>query len=144
VRLLLDAMLGKLATYLRMCGHDAAYALERGVEADGAVAALARAEGRTLLTRDRRLAARVDGALPLRSRDVTDQLRELADAGVDLSLGARPPRCGACNGELRRLTDGEDRGDAPPGATAWRCRDCGQRFWEGSHWEDVRRRLAAL
>ena len=25
-RVLLDAMLGKLATYLRMCGHDAAYA----------------------------------------------------------------------------------------------------------------------
>ena len=36
-RLLLDAMLGKLATYLRMCGHDAAYALDRGVEADDAV-----------------------------------------------------------------------------------------------------------
>jgi uncharacterized protein with PIN domain len=32
-RLLLDAMLGNLATYLRMCGYDAADATDRGVEA---------------------------------------------------------------------------------------------------------------
>ncbi|MFW6382904.1 MAG: Mut7-C RNAse domain-containing protein, partial [Haloferacaceae archaeon] len=33
---MLDAMLGKLATYLRMCGYDAAYVLD-GVDdpADG-------------------------------------------------------------------------------------------------------------
>ena len=32
-RLLLDVMLGKLAVYLRMCGYDAAYAGDLGVEA---------------------------------------------------------------------------------------------------------------
>jgi hypothetical protein len=44
--LLLDVMLGKLATYLRMCGYDAAYAVERGIEADDALLARADAEGR--------------------------------------------------------------------------------------------------
>jgi len=41
-RLLLDTMLGKLATYLRMCGYDAAYALDEGVESDDALLAVFR------------------------------------------------------------------------------------------------------
>jgi hypothetical protein len=62
-RLLLDTMLGKLATYLRMCGYDAAHALDEEVESD---------------------------AVLLESRDVADQLGELADAG----LRPRPGRNG--------------------------------------------------
>jgi len=34
---LLDTMLGKLATYLRMCGYDTAYALDEEAEADDAL-----------------------------------------------------------------------------------------------------------
>ena len=49
-------MCGKLATYLRMCGHDTAYALDRGVEDDDALLAIAEAEGRTPVTRDREVA----------------------------------------------------------------------------------------
>jgi uncharacterized protein with PIN domain len=45
-RLLLDAMLGRLATYLRMCGYDAAYALDEGIEADDAVLDWARRDDR--------------------------------------------------------------------------------------------------
>jgi uncharacterized protein with PIN domain len=92
MRLLLDVMLGKLATYLRMSGHDAAYALDRGIETDEEVLALARAEDRRLLTRDADLAARVENAIPIESTDVEGQLRELRNAGVDLSLD-RPERC---------------------------------------------------
>lgn len=144
-RFLLDAMVGKLATYLRMCGHDAAYALDRGVEGDAELAELAREEDRTLVTRDVDLARHVEDAILVRSREVTGQLDELREAGVDLSLSDPPRRCGSCNGPLERVP-----GDAPtpeyapdPVSTAvWRCRDCGQHFWKGSHWEDVRRRLA--
>ncbi|MFB6269253.1 MAG: Mut7-C RNAse domain-containing protein, partial [Halobacterium sp.] len=28
--------------------------------------------------------------------------------------------------------------------TVWRCTDCGQYFWRGSHWTDVENRLAEL
>ncbi|WP_237560459.1 Mut7-C RNAse domain-containing protein, partial [Halolamina rubra] len=61
-------MLGKLATYLRMCGYDTAYALDRGVEADARIRRLAAAENRTLLTRDEQLAASVDDAILLTER----------------------------------------------------------------------------
>jgi uncharacterized protein with PIN domain len=172
-RLLLDAMLGKLATYLRLCGYDAAYVLddrdgdqrdeqrasdgddertEEGSRAtvdpgDDEIADWARASGRTLLTRDVDLAAQVDGAVLLTSRDVGDQLRELVAAGYELSLADPPARCAACNGRLHAVGSGESTPPYAPDSAAtdcWRCRDCEQVFWKGSHWDDVRDRLDAL
>jgi uncharacterized protein with PIN domain len=143
-RFLLDAMLGKLATYLRMCGHDAAYALDRGVEADDAVRDLAEREGRTLVTRDADLAARTEGSIHLSARDVEAQCDELRAAGVRLSLPDRPRRCGRCNGRLERVDPAvETPAHAPdPSETAvWRCERCGGCFWKGSHWDDVAGRL---
>lgn len=143
VRFLLDVMLGKLATYLRMCGYDAAYALDRDIEADDRIRELARTEDRTLLTRDEQLAARTPDAILLTERAVTDQLRELADAGVELSLAEPPTRCGNCNGRLE-LATGEPPEHAPGGVTCFRCQACGQWFWRGSHWEAVEERLSGL
>jgi hypothetical protein len=153
MRLLLDAMCGRLASYLRMCGHDTAYALARGVEADDAVLALAREEGRTLVTRDESLAARAGdanadatpGAILLRSRDHRDQLRELREAGVALDLG-EPSRCGRCNAPVAPLDPDADRPEYVPDGErdVWRCTDCEQCFWKGSHWDRVRETLAAV
>jgi uncharacterized protein with PIN domain len=153
-RFLCDAMLGKLSTYLRMCGYDTAYALDRGVEDDDAVADVAIREDRRLLTRDVDLAARTDGAIRIDAREVEAQLRELAAAGVTLALPDTPQRCGRCNGPLERIepaaADGADQSPSsttdqgapdPAETPVWRCERCGHRFWKGSHWDDVRRRL---
>lgn len=145
-RLYLDAMLGSLATLLRMCGYDAAYALDRGTEVDHAVRAAARAEGRLLVTRDRDLAAETAGALLLASKAVDDQLRELRDAGFALSLDD-PARCSVCNAALEPVPASASTPAYAPDPAArpvWRCSDCGQYFWRGSHWADVRERLATL
>ena len=166
-RLLLDAMLGKLATYLRMCGYDAAYVLD-GVDpadepgadrmgdpaadptddpGDDAIVERARTSGRTVVTRDCDLAARVDDALLLRSHEVVDQLSELDAAGYDLTLDAKPARCGACNGRVRRVAPEESLpGYAPDRSDTdcWRCRVCEQVFWKGGHWDDVRATLESV
>ncbi|MEF8773983.1 MAG: Mut7-C RNAse domain-containing protein [Halobacteriales archaeon] len=145
-RLLLDAMLGRLATYLRMCGYDAAYALDRGVEDDDRLLAWAREEDRRLVTRDVTLARRSDDALLVESKDIDDQLRRLREARFDLTLD-EPERCAACNGPLERVPDGDPTPEYAPNSAdrpVWRCRDCGQHFWRGSHWDDVRERLADL
>ncbi|MFB6218418.1 MAG: Mut7-C RNAse domain-containing protein [Halobacteriaceae archaeon] len=145
-RFLADAMCGRLATYLRMCGYDTAYALDRGVEADDALAALAREEDRRLVTRDRGLAERVEGAVLLTSRDIEGQLRELRAVGVDLLL-SDPSRCSACNGQLDRIPgDASTPEYAPDPALerVWCCANCGQFYWKGSHWNDVEGRLADL
>lgn len=136
-------MLGKLATYLRMCGYDTVYALDRGIEADDRIRDVALAEDRTLLTRDKQLAERTPDALLLTERDVEDQLRELSEDGIPLSLAEPPARCGTCNGLLERA--GGDRPEHVPADTdCYRCRDCGQWFWTGSHWADVEETLGSL
>ncbi|MXR50573.1 hypothetical protein GRX03_02980 [Halovenus sp. WSH3] len=138
-RLLLDVMLGKLATYLRMCGYDTLYAQEEGIEADDALAALAESEGRTLVTRDQELAERTDGAALLSSREIEDQLAELHEQGFRIELPDQPERCSVCNGRVRALGEDESRpGHAPDGIEEiWQCRDCEQYFWKGSHWDRV-------
>ncbi|WP_135663346.1 Mut7-C RNAse domain-containing protein [Halorhabdus rudnickae] len=146
-RFLLDAMLGKLATYLRMCGYDAAYALDRGIEADDRLIAIAQAESRTVVTRDRSLAASAPDSALLESRDVHEQLRELVDAGVDLTPAGTPTRCGRCNGHLEATpVAGSTPAYAPDPdeADIWQCEDCGQYFWKGSHWDDVAQTLSEL
>jgi hypothetical protein len=143
-RFLCDAMLGTLATYLRMCGYDAAYALDRGVEADDALLAWAERENRTLLSRNRRLVARADDGVHVAAHDPLAQVDELREAGFDLSLPDTPTRCSRCNGRLVPAGD-EPRPDyAPPPSEqpAWRCVDCGQFFWRGSHWADLGDRIA--
>lgn len=145
-RLLLDTMLGKLTTYLRMCGYDAAYALDRGVEADDEVLALAKAEDRRIVTRDSVLAARDEDSILLTGLEITDQLRQVHAAGLDLSLD-EPTRCSNCNGRLDRVPDDAVMTDSVPNPAkqaVWRCRDCGQLFWKGSHWDDVAERLDTL
>ncbi|WP_435361085.1 Mut7-C RNAse domain-containing protein [Haloarchaeobius sp. DFWS5] len=148
-RYLLDAMLGNLAVYLRLCGHDTVYALDRDIEADDRLLELAAAEGRVLVTRDEQLAARAaaassraaPGSILLRTRETEDMLRELASAGVALSPTDEPAWCGRCNGELRRVErDGtaavpEYVPNESENHRLWRCRACGQYFWKGGHWD---------
>ncbi|XVH30774.1 Mut7-C RNAse domain-containing protein [Haloferacaceae archaeon DSL9] len=142
---LADVMLGSLARHLRMCGYDAAYALDRGAEADDRLLDLAKTEGRTVLTRDTQLAARAEPSVLLERRDLTGQLQELVDAGFRLEVASAPRYCGACNGRLERPPPGIERPDyVPAEPEARQCRDCGQWFWRGGHWEDVERRIDAL
>lgn len=144
-RVLVDGMCGTLATYLRMCGYDALYALDGGVEADDDLATLAVEMDRTLVTRDRALAARVEDAVCLTERDVLGQLRELDAAGHPVELADEPSRCGACNGPVERVAPDAPRPSYVPADGPdrhWQCLDCGQWFWKGSHWASVAERLA--
>ena len=134
---LLDVMVGKLATYLRMCGYDTMYAGDESLEADAAIRERAQTSGRTLVTRDRALAASTEGAILLTDREIEGQLAELRDQGVDIDLPTEPERCSVCNGRVDAIESGERPEHAPDGVQIWQCRDCGQFFWKGSHWERV-------
>ncbi len=141
-RLLLDVMCGDLRSYLRMCGHDTVYALDRGIEADDRIRSIARAEHRTLITRDRRLAERVSDAIFLTATETSDQLRTLRCSGIELAM-SDPERCGRCNGPLDRATPPQ-ADSIPADKPVWQCSVCGQLFWKGSHWERVRETLDSL
>lgn len=147
MRLLLDVMCGGLVAYLRMCGHDTVYAGDRDLEADDELLAVARDEERTIVTRDVQLSSRAERSILLESRDVEDQLAALSAAGLDLSLEDEPTFCGRCNGPLESVdapASTPDYAPNPAETAVWRCRDCNQHFWRGSHWDRVERTLSGL
>ncbi|HEU4566374.1 MAG TPA: Mut7-C RNAse domain-containing protein, partial [Gemmatimonadaceae bacterium] len=88
-RFLADAMLERLARWLRVLGFDTAGA----AGPDRALARRAAAEGRILLTRDRRLAAEAEGsgaeALLIRGDAPLAQLVDLLDR-LGLAPAAEP------------------------------------------------------
>ena len=144
-RFLVDVMVGKLATYLRMCGYDTEYVQEEGIEADDEIRQRAQSTGRRLLTRDRALAERTDGAVLLASREIEGQLTELHDHGIAIELPTQPRRCSVCNGRVDRI-DPDQRPDHAPDSVShvWQCESCDHHFWKGSHWERLRETIAAI
>lgn len=144
-RLCLDVMLGGLRAPLRMMGYDTAYAMDRGIEADAEILALADREDRLLLTRDVAVAGQAARSILIEATDPSEQLRELAEAGFELSLDG-PSRCSRCNGPLERIHGGSlpEAAPDPSNERVWRCRDCGQCYWRASHWENLRARIEEL
>lgn len=137
---LADAMLGRLARWLRVLNYDAEYA----TGTDAMIAAQAQSEGRHVLTRDRQLAAetRATGSLLVQSETPLIQLKEVVE-----HFGLSIPdelfqRCLVCNVPLEHLPRGT-RTDAPPDVVAERrCPRCGRVYWEGSHTKRMRAALA--
>lgn len=144
-RVYLDVMLGSLATILRMAGWDAAYALDRGVEADDEIRRQTEASDRLLLTRDVQLAERTPDSILLTTKAVEDQVAELRAAGYAVEFDT-PSRCASCNGRLETVPSTAatpTHAPDPDEERVWRCEAGGQYFWRGSHWDDVVDRLAS-
>ncbi len=143
-RLLVDAMLGTLARWLRLMGYDAEY---WGAGTDEALAERARQEGRLLITRDRQLAGRRGvNALLVHAEALDHQIAEVRTALRELGDLPVAARCGECNGELEPLPREEARALVPP--YVWntqpafqRCLRCHRVYWRGTHWPGLRARI---
>ena len=145
MKFLCDHMLGSLARWLRLLGHDTAYP---GPLSDVEIGAMAQHEGRVLLTRDRELAQRVRGAHRIRSDGLEEQLLDVARA-FHLDLGESMTRCSVCNAELEAVRKSAAKGRVPSGVYSrqrefWRCLSCGRFYWHGSHWDNVIGRVRNL
>ncbi|ACA17566.1 protein of unknown function DUF82 [Methylobacterium sp. 4-46] len=143
-RWLCDEMLGRLARLLRAAGHDARLAAPGTPDRD--LLALAAAEERILLTRDRRLAREARArALLIREERPEAQARQLSRLrAIDWHL-ARFSRCLVDNAPLR-AAPAEEVAALPAAARAGpgpfrACPSCGRLYWPGSH---VRRMLDRL
>ena len=135
-RFVVDAMLGRLARWLRVLGYDALYSADAE---DSALVRRAMADDRILLTRDVELARRRGVRVLLISDDrVENQLHEVAKS---LSLTAREAfsRCLNCNARLVDSDRAQARDLVPPYVFATqtrfrRCPNCGKVYWRGTHW----------
>jgi uncharacterized protein with PIN domain len=140
--LLVDAMLGRLARWLRLLGYDAAYWRDGS---DEALIAAAKAGDRLILTRDHALAGRRGVRALLITSEALDE--QIAEARAALKV---PPaifsRCSQCNGVLVDLPHAAAHDLVPP--YVWqtqtqfrRCPDCGRIYWKGTHWPALHERL---
>jgi uncharacterized protein with PIN domain len=139
-RFIADAMLGKLARWMRVLGYDTLYVQEGD---DHLIAALARAEGRILLTRDAELTRRKGlTAIHIRSQILQTQLNQVIRAVGAPSVDS-PSRCMNCNGAMHPLTVEQAKPLVPPYVaktqqTFQQCANCGQVYWQGTHWQHIR------
>lgn len=147
-RFVLDTHLGRLATYLRMLGFDALY---RNDYEDAEIVRISRAENRIVLTRDRGLLMRnaVTHGYWVRATRSEAQAVEVVRR-FDLVRQARPfTRCLVCNDELRAVPKEEVAARLLPKTRECYqdfsiCNSCGRVYWNGSHYDRMRRTVERL
>ena len=138
--LLIEPMLGRLATWLRILGYDAPQIPRPpAITPPGAV----------LLTRRRRLAGR-PGVLLITHDHLEDQLKQvLRELGLRPDPAARFSRCLVCNKVVEFLERQGAAGLVPDYTLATaqgftRCPQCGRVFWPGSHGARAEQRIKEL
>jgi uncharacterized protein with PIN domain len=139
MKLLADAMLGRLAKWLRVAGYDTAYLADTD---DFAVMRLARAEDRLVLTRDTELAQRQGvRALFINSEVLEEQVRQVySDLGPPPEGAAA--RCPVCNRVLIQADRDTVASRVPPYVLRTQeqftlCTECDRVYWQGTHWEKM-------
>lgn len=138
LRFFADAMLGRLVKRLRLRGWDTRY--QAAID-DGELVRLAAADGRIILTRDRRLMLRRGArgaAFLLRENRVDDQWRELTARWPELLAGEAFSRCAECNARIQDADAEAVRERVPPYVYRtqerfYACPGCGRVYWPGTH-----------
>ena len=147
MRFIADAMLGRLARWLRILGHDTLY--QAHIE-DGALLRTGKEQGRIILTRDTRLIAGKTApgqSFLVSGDDPLEQLREVAD---EFKLKVLQSLCPRCGGRLEKLKTREEARDSVPEHVFlktkefFRCRDCGHIYWEGTQAKKMKIRLGVI
>jgi uncharacterized protein with PIN domain len=150
-KFIVDNNVGKLARWLRIMGYDTV-CFDGGD--DRRMINLALGTGRVLVTRDRQMMKRrvvTSGrlkAILIEKDGWLDQLRQLVQV-MNLKVVGAFTLCVECNKALvpRRKEDVQDR--VPPyvyrtHSQYMQCPACQRVYWQGSHWEAMRRRLEEM
>ncbi len=142
-------MLGKLARWLRMMGHDVVYSVKL---VDDELLRLAKAEERALLTRDlelyKRAITRGLEAFFVEGKTESDRLAEVTRRfGLVLEIDMDKAYCPICNTPIKAATKEELKDQLKPNTYTyydqfWRCPNCGQIYWQGAHWKQITKTLA--
>ena len=150
MKFIADGMLGKLARWLRLAGHDVTYIGDLRTpanEQDDALLDRAKLERRVLLTCDLLLHRRAKRSgirsTLVESNDVVKQLVEVSRrCGSKIEIDPENSRCPMCNGSLKLADKREVRDTVPPSVLEahsefWRCENCNKVYWKGKHWGTI-------
>ncbi len=148
MKLFCDEQLGKLARWLRILGQDTKYEKEIS---DTELIRRSRAEGRSILTRDRSLAEKTKDVevCCLEENYPALQLQEFARRfrhRLHINLFTR---CAICNGEIEQVSKSEVKDKVPPFVYETqerftRCTSCGRIYWKATHRDRIELQLREL
>ncbi|MFX1426377.1 MAG: DUF5615 family PIN-like protein [Promethearchaeota archaeon] len=158
MKFLVDAMLGKLARFLRIFGYDTLFANDLIEEfdfdpiPDEQLLAFARKSNRIIITKDYPFFKQIDEkAIYLRGKGVYNYLDQLkTNLGLDFQFNIEKARCTVCNSTLRKIKEKISIKDFVLSETYNQYNDfyqcinskCNKIYWKGSHIEDIENRLA--
>ncbi|MFW9888099.1 MAG: Mut7-C RNAse domain-containing protein [Candidatus Thorarchaeota archaeon] len=143
---IVDAMLGKLALWLRLTGHDTIYSTEID---DDEILGIAEREKRVLLTADAELYKRSQqrgiDALILRGNVDERVARVFREFDIQPHIDPSNSRCSKCNGTLEELDNtAKERirnlvheQTYNHYDTFWYCHDCQSVYFQGGQWENI-------
>ena len=144
MKFLADSMLGKLARWLRMLGHDVTYSTEL---IDSELLEVAKKENSVLLTKDlelyKRAITRGIEAFYVEGETESSRLAELAQRyALTLSVDMEKSHCPVCNTKLKaapkaQLTSELEKNTLTYYDHFWKCPNCGQVYWQGAHWKQI-------
>ncbi|MBS0511622.1 MAG: Mut7-C ubiquitin/RNAse domain-containing protein [Proteobacteria bacterium] len=148
MRFIADAHLGGLAHLLRLTGFDTLY---DNHYADDEIERISGREHRIVLTRDRELLKRrtITHGCFVHALKPALQIAEIFER-LDLARSARPfTLCLECNTPLRAIDKASIEDRLPEGVRERHqrfstCDGCQRIFWEGSHWQRMRRLVDML
>jgi uncharacterized protein with PIN domain len=145
-RFVLDVNLGKLAKRMRMLGFDCLY---RNDYKDADIVKSAVNDRRIVLTRDRRLLynKQIDHGYWVRAVDVDAQVDEVLRRFDLYGLIQLFSRCLICNGVLATVAKADIWDRLEPKTRLYyndfyQCADCQRIYWQGSHMQNMLKRLA--
>jgi uncharacterized protein len=148
IRFILDVHLGKLAKYLRLFGFDTFCDTNFN---DYEIISFSLSDNRTILTRDKDLLLRkeVTDGYRIISQKPEEQLKEVFRR-FDLKSRINPfTRCMECNGLLEDVMKEEIVHRLYHKTREYyydfkRCPVCDRIYWEGSHYERMRKNIDSL
>jgi len=143
MKILCDQMLGTLAKWLRILGFDTFYA--NADMSDEDLLNIAKAENRTIFTRDKELIVRGKNKnlnfIAIETTDLDLQLIQILKH-VNIYEKSILSRCTLCNTVLYVVEKNKVQGKVPSkvfenNEKFWFCSRCNKFYWMGSHYKEM-------